>query len=107
MCVSASKSCQNHKLSNPEQQIQKKRFNLHIDSLVVSCSYEGESRGHFGFFSFKFTRQQRLVLFHQVTTNKSSYHQHVQRSTYSSSKYMKNDGLIGFNGQINVLFKIH
>ena len=28
----------------------KKMFYLHFDSHFVSCSYEGEFRGHFGFF---------------------------------------------------------
>ena len=45
-----------NKFTNSEPQI-KKKFNLHFDSHFASCLYEGEFRGHFVFFSFKFTRQ--------------------------------------------------
>ena len=38
------------KLGNFEAQIIKKMFYSHFDSHFVSCSYEGEFRGHFGFF---------------------------------------------------------
>ena len=59
MCVTARKSYTNHRFSNLEPRI-KKKFNLHLDSHFVFCSYEGECRGHFNFVSFQFTRQQRL-----------------------------------------------
>ena len=50
MCVSAPKSCKNHTFINLEPEI-KTKFNLHFDTHFVSCSYEGECCGHFGFLN--------------------------------------------------------
>ena len=46
----------------------KKMFNLHFDSHFVSCSYEVEFRGHFGFF-----HSNLGLLVNNVNRNKSSY----------------------------------
>ena len=54
MFFSAPQVIQNTKI---EQFRATNKFYLHFDSHFVSCSHEGEFRGHFGFFSFKFSRQ--------------------------------------------------
>ena len=80
-------------------------FNLHFDSHFVSCSYEDEFRGHFGFFhlnslvsNFYFWSTKLTQINHIIVNIFSGI------LTYSNSKYIKNDVHLVFKGQIKVIF---
>ena len=53
----------------------KKEFNLHFDRHFVSCSYEGEFRGHFGLFHLNllvsnfYSRSNKLTQINHVIVN--------------------------------------
>ena len=80
MFFSAIKSYKIKTNSNFAPQI-KKKFNLHFDSHFVSCSFEGECRGHFGFFhlnllasNFYFWSAKLTQIKHIIVTISSGIH---------------------------------
>ena len=78
-------------------------FNLHFDIHFVSCSYDGEFRGQFGFFHLNLLVSNILFLIHLINRNKSYYRQKCLRYTCGNSKYIKNDGYLVLKGQIKVI----
>ena len=79
-------------------------FNLHFDSHFVSCSYDGEFRGHFGFFhsnllvsNFYFWSTKLTQINHTIVNISSGI------LILTVNIIIKNDGHLVFEGQIRVL----
>ena len=75
-------------------------FYLHFDSHFVSCSYEGEFRGHFGFFHSNLLVRNFYFWSTMLTQIKYSIVNIFSGTLIVTVKIFKNDGNLVFKGKI-------